>query len=275
MGVVAAAGLAVSAIGGIMSHNEARRGRKNSERAQSEANQIARENIALQKNQLKFQKEGVAYAKEQYEDWKAVFGDVYTNLGNYYKNLTADKFIAKALREQQIAHQEAETLIRRSMAQRGIGGSDFEAYTQNMADVSNANRRAWIRAYTPDTVAQQKLGFVQLGLQGGANLLNSVNAAYGNVNRAANVVSNAHTNATNARMQQAQIFEQQRSQASAAMHKHLGNISGNLMQIGGFNAGLREIDKRLDRMESAQSSSGQNYTPAPWETKETNYLTGR
>ena len=158
---------------GLTDHKSQRRAQNNAAAAARDANQLSRENIEFQ--------------REQYKDWKAVYGELQDNLGAYFNALGPEKITALGLQEQQLAHQESEEQIRRTMAQRGLSGSKFETYVQTMSDVDNANKRATIRATAEERSAQQRMSFLGLGLGQGTQMLGQINSAY-------NIGTNARSN---------------------------------------------------------------------------------
>lgn len=161
---------------GLTDHKGQRHAQGNAARAADNANELSRENIEFQ--------------REQYKDWKSVYGELQENLGEYFNSLGPEKVTALGLQEQQKAHQQFEEQIKRTMAQRGLGGSKFEAYVQASADIDNNNRRAQIRATANEKSAQQKMSFLGLGLGQGTQML-------GHINNATNTGVNAFSNKAN------------------------------------------------------------------------------
>lgn len=161
---------------------------------------VAREQAAAtSKQSLEFSKESIALAKEnidfqkqQYQDFQNVYGDLQTNLGNYYRNLTPDKLIALGLENQQKEYQAVDASIRRDFAQRGLDTSGIEAATTSDLAFKNASVRAAIRTNAPQTVAEEKLKFLGIGLGQGAALL-------GNIGTAASTAVGAGSNAAQTR----------------------------------------------------------------------------
>lgn len=150
---------------GITDHESQKRAQESAASAAKAANVLSRENIEFQ--------------REQYRDWQSVYGEVQENLGEYFNNLGPEKVASLGLQEQQRGHQKTQEQIRQTMAQRGLGGSKFETYTQTMADIENANRRATIRATAEERSAQQRMSFLGLGLNQGAQMLGNINTASG------------------------------------------------------------------------------------------------
>lgn len=172
------------------------------EKAAASASAAASANAnALAADQLEF-------AKDQYEDWKAIYGSVQDNLGQYYNSLGADKVATLGLQSQQQEYQAAVRQIKSSAAARGLDGSTYEQATIDNATLQNATIRAGIRATAEDTAAQAKLGFLGVGLGQGASYLGNVTSAFNTgVNAFANQSSNLlnrsnQLNATNSKMLQ-------------------------------------------------------------------------
>ena len=191
------------------------RARKNASAASDNANAMARENLAFQ--------------KEQYAKWQSVYGDIQENLGEYYKNLGPDRIISLGLQNSQLEHQQAEDNIRRTMAQRGLGDSKFEAYTLANADIQNAHTRAQIRNSGQELANQQKMQFLGLGLNQGQNML-------GNIGNAANMATNSLSQQSNMYNQQFQQFNGTNSQMLRSVFEQGMGIAGTA--AGGMSGGI-------------------------------------
>lgn len=123
--------------------------------------------------------ESIAFQKEQYADWKAVYGDIQQNLSDYYKSLTPERVTALGLQNVQKEYQMAVTDITATAAQRGIAGSGLETNALFNARLDNAKSRATVRTMAPSQVAQEKAGFLSIGLGQGTQMLSLINNAYG------------------------------------------------------------------------------------------------
>lgn len=123
--------------------------------------------------------ESIEFQKEQYADWKAIYGDVQENLGEYYKSLSSERLTSLGLQNQQKEYQAALKQIKATAAQRGITGSDMEFAATTSATLDNARARATIRTNAPAQVASEKAGFLSLGLNQGTQMLQTINSAYG------------------------------------------------------------------------------------------------
>lgn len=152
---VAVAGSAV--VGAAVSSNNASKARKSAANAA--------------KNDLEF-------AKAQYEDWLDAFGDIQTNLSDYYENLTPDFYETQMLQafeqEKQIALEQLEA----DFAQRGIELSGLDKEVREDIALNSAIERAKIRAEAPIRTAQAKQEFLQIGL--GQNPASNVQGALAN-----------------------------------------------------------------------------------------------
>lgn len=142
------------------------------EDAQRAANASSKEAVALARENLEFQ-------KEKYADWESVYGPIQENLGKYFSDLGSENVVALGLREQQIAHQRSSQQIKQNLARRGLGDSGFEAYVESSAELANEQKRAEIRATADQSVAQQQMGFLGLGLGQGTQMLGLANSASG------------------------------------------------------------------------------------------------
>lgn len=104
------------------------------------------------------------FSKAQYSDWLDAFGDIQTNLSNYYENLTPEFFETQALQafeqEKELAFQQLEA----DLAQRGIDTSGLAADLNKDLAIASATERAKIRAEAPIKTAQAKQEFLQIGL---------------------------------------------------------------------------------------------------------------
>lgn len=163
----------------------------------------------------------LAFSKEQYEDWKSVFGDVQDNLASYYKNLTPATIEAVGIQNINQQYSQANKQITQTLAQRGISGSGLEA--QAMVDLAQkqAQDTATLRTQAPQLAANEKMKFLALGLNQGANAVSSVNQAYG-------------TQATLA-ANQANLYTQQAAQASAGIGSSLSSGINSYMSINAMN----------------------------------------
>lgn len=143
---------------------------KGQEAAQKNASQAASQATATAQAQLSF-------SKEQYADWKAVYGDIQKNLGDYYENLSGDSMAAQQLSAQAREYADAYRQVNQQLAQRGISQSGIAA-AQDVAMASqSANTRAGIRAGAEDLARTKQAGFLQLGLNSQASLLGDIGSS--------------------------------------------------------------------------------------------------
>lgn len=136
------------------------------------------------------------FATQQYGDWKAVFGDLETNLSNYYKNLSPEMVTAQGLEQYNSERDTSLTTVRQTLAQRGLATSGIAAGVETSSALQSAADRAKIRADAPMKVAQQQSQFLALGLNQQGAATNSINNALSQQTSAAN--SQAATAASNA-----------------------------------------------------------------------------
>lgn len=140
------------------------------EDAQKNASQAASQATSTAQAQLSF-------SKEQYADWKAVYGDIQKNLGDYYENLSGDSMAAQQLSAQAREYADAYRKVNQQLAQRGISQSGIAA-AQDVAMASqSANTRAGIRAGAEDLARTKQAGFLQLGLNSQASLLSNIGSS--------------------------------------------------------------------------------------------------
>ncbi len=183
---------------GLTNHKGEKAAMKASSEANAYAMQLAQDNIDFQ--------------KEQYADWKAVYGDVQTNLGTYYKNLTPERLATMGLENQQLEYQRAVKTIKETSAQRGLSGSGLEKSTLDAATMDNATARAAIRTGAVDAANQQKANFLSIGMGTGQTMINAVGSAY-------NTGVNSRTN-------MAQAYLGRANQLSSSNMDAMGDLVG-------------------------------------------------
>lgn len=188
------------------------------EKAAKNANAANAQALALTKEQIAFQ-------KEQYADWKNVYGDLQKNLGEYYKNLTGEKITALGLQNQQAEYQRAVTALEEEATQRGISGSGMEFAVKSNLTFNNAEARARIRTESDQKVAEQKLGFLGVGLGQGTQMLGIIGNAY-------NTGINARTNTANNYMNQ---YTNLSSNNTGFVQGIAGTAAGYYLPAGGGN----------------------------------------
>lgn len=163
----------------------------------------------------------LAFSKEQYADWKNVFGDVQDNLAAYYKNLTPDAIEAAGIQNINQQYAQANKQITQSLAQRGISSSGLEG--QAMVDLAQkqAQDTANLKIQAPQLAANEKMKFLALGLNQGANAVSGVNQAYG-------------TQATLA-ANQATMYNQQAASSAAGVGSSLSSGINSYMSYNAMN----------------------------------------
>ena len=142
-------------------------------------------------------KEQIAFQRDQYNDWKSIYGPLQEDLGTYFKNLTGNKLAAQHIEAIQLESQKAQTNVDAALAQRGLSQSGLEAQALMQNQFNTANQKANIRANVDQLAAQQKMGFLGLGLGQGTQML-GINAQVSNngASNAASMSNNALNNAT-------------------------------------------------------------------------------
>lgn len=134
------------------------------EQARNDASAASAASTAMTKEQLEFQ-------KEQYEEWKAIYGPLQEDLGTYFKNLTGDSMAASQIEAIQAEYQKSQQQIDQQLAQRGIRGSGLEASLTSQNIFQTGIAKATARSQSDQMAAQQKMGFLGLGLGQGSNML--------------------------------------------------------------------------------------------------------
>ena len=183
----------------------------------------------------------LAFSKEQYEDWKAVFGDVQDNLAAYYKNLTPASIEASGVQALNTEYAAASKNLTQSLAQRGISSSGLEAQAMTDLAQKQAQDTANVRVQAPILAAQEKMKFLALGLNQGANAVSSVNSAY--------------QSQANLAAQQSTMYNAQAAQASAGVGSALGSGVNSYLS---YNA-MQNQNLLLQNALSSGSTSALNY----------------
>lgn len=104
------------------------------------------------------------FDKQRVEDWKDAYGGIQDNLSEYYNNLTPEYYEVQGLEAFQKEQQAAMENIKSTLAQRGIEDSGIALATEVSSAQSGAVQRATIRAQAPSLAAEEKRGFLQVGL---------------------------------------------------------------------------------------------------------------
>ena len=205
---------------------------KGQEAAQEQAAEQASQASNTANAQLAFVKEmsheQLAFSKEQYADWKAVYGDIQKNLGDYYENLSGDSMAAQQLSAQAREYADAYRQVNKQLVQRGISQSGIAA-AQDVAMASqSANTRAGIRAGAEDLARTKQAGFLQLGLNSQASLL-------GNIGSSSNSLISGTGSASNSLMQG---YHYQSGQQYSTYNSLLGSNQATMSSLtGGLSKG--------------------------------------
>lgn len=112
---------------------------------------------AASKAQLNFE-------KKKYEQFRETYGDIETNLSEYYSSLTPEFYEARGLETFQKEQQFALENVRSSLAQRGIEDSGVAIATEMGFAQEGAVQRSQIRANAPSLAAEEQRSFLQVGL---------------------------------------------------------------------------------------------------------------
>lgn len=110
------------------------------------------------------QAEQLAFERERYEDWQAVFGDVQTQLGEYYTMLDSETIEAIGLQAIEQDYAAGAERLQKTLAQRGITGSGIEAAGLTQLEMGAATGKAAVRASAEDEAMRKKQSFLGMGL---------------------------------------------------------------------------------------------------------------
>jgi len=163
----------------------------------------------------------LAFSQQQYDDWKSVFGDVQDNLASYYKNLTPDVLVASGVQNINKEYAQVSQQLTQSLAQRGISSSGLEGQALVDLATKQAQDTATLKTQAPQLVANEKMKFLSLGLNQGANAVAGMQNAYGTQ---ASLASN-----------QANMYNQQAAQASAGIGSSLSSGINSYMTMNAMN----------------------------------------
>ena len=155
---------------------------------------------AQAREDVEYQREQSARAEnfqlEQYDKWQSIYGSLQEDLGTYYKNLTGATLAAPKLQAIQEEAQKAQKQTDIALAQRGLTGGGLEAQALMQNQFGTAMQKANVRATADQAAAEQKLGFLGVGLGQGAQMLGNL-ANVGNTNSgiAGNIATTSLNNA--------------------------------------------------------------------------------
>ncbi len=193
--------------------------------AQQQA-QAAQQSLAVARENIDFQREQLEWQKAQYNDWKSVYGDLSSNLGEYYNQLSGETIAAQQLSATAQEFARAQEDVQRQLAQRGMSDSGTAAAATTALATQEAATRANIRATADQQAAQQKAGFLGIGLGQGTQMLGIQAQQAGTISQAATsgagIIQRAGQLQMGAGMQQAQTTYQ----VSQAMGQDIGRVAG-------------------------------------------------
>lgn len=179
-------------------------------------------------NALKMAEDNIAFQKEQYTDWKAVYGELQDNLGDYYNNLSSSKYATQAIQANQQEFAKTSKQLDTSLAQRGLSSSGAQAASMTAMSQQLAQANATARYTAQDTVKQQQLGFLGVGLGQGSSMLGNIGTAY----------NNGSSTSVQGGQLTAGAYQNQSSMIgglNASTVNLLGEVTGGAMKGGGFS----------------------------------------
>lgn len=173
MSVVAAAVVGSAALGAYTSSQSAKASSESANAATASADAAAQ-------LQYKISSEQLAFSKQQYDDWQSIYGPIQDNLSSYYKNLSSDSIASLGIQSIEKEYSRSSQLLEQTLAKRGITNSG--ATTQGVTQLESARMlgRAEVQANAPMVAAQQKQGFLSIGLGVQQNAVSGINTAYSN-----------------------------------------------------------------------------------------------
>ena len=195
---------------------------KASSAATSSADKATAAQIAASEASLQATREQLAFSQQQYDDWKSIYGDVQTNLKDYYNQLSPSKLETQGRQAISAEFANASKQLEAQFAQRGITSSGLQAAAMTNLASQKATNLAKNSLAAQDTVLNQKQAFLSLGM--------------GQYNNAVQGVTNAYTNQATVSGSQANMYG---SQAAAYTSQAL-NYQNQIGQAvsGGLNTYL-------------------------------------
>ena len=128
--------------------------------------------------------EALEWEKSMYREWQATYGGIEDNLADYFDKLNPELRAVQGLEAYEKEKDAQLKKLHENLAQRGLGTSGIMADVDTAFALDSAAERARIRAEAPMQVAQEKLGFLQIGLgqnpaaRVGTTLANRANNAH-------------------------------------------------------------------------------------------------
>lgn len=214
--------IGAAAIGAGSSALSAKSASKASKAATSSADAAAQLQYEASSEQL-------AFSKQQYEDWQNIFGPIQDNLSSYYKNLSSDTVASLGIQNIEKEYARSSQLLDQSLAKRGIANSG--ATTQGITQLESARMlgRAEVQANAPMVAAQQKQGFLSIGLGVQQQATAGINSAYGNQ---ISLLGQQATNATN----QATNYSNQAAAGYAGIGSSVGQGINTYMTYNAYQS---------------------------------------
>lgn len=194
--ILGAVGAGVSAISGITNAVQAGKAKKQQQQAMDKANQLAEQQMQFMQGQM--------------EQWNSVFGDTQALLADYYNNLSPEKRIAQGFESLESQYNQASKRVNQTLAQRGLAGSGADAQANTDLLMSLAKEKSKVEQNAEAQVAQERLGFFNMGQQQKNFLLSGMN--------------NAMTNAQNQNMNMAGVFGNQAQHSALSATSAFGSI---------------------------------------------------
>jgi len=108
--------------------------------------------------------DALKFEQQRYDDWKSVFGDIQTNLKDYYMSRTPTGITTQHLEAFEKEKSRALESIRQNFEARGIATSGLAAAAESDVEIQSMQERARIRAEAPAKAAEEKLAFLTAGL---------------------------------------------------------------------------------------------------------------
>lgn len=99
-----------------------------------------------------------------HDEWQATYGELATNLSDYYNSISAESYAAMGLENASAAFETSMKSINESLAQRGITNTAVAASIGAQAELGYAEQKAAIRSTSETLAMQEKLNFLSLGL---------------------------------------------------------------------------------------------------------------
>ena len=116
------------------------------------------------KDAAKANKASLGFEEKKYADWQEVYGDIQSNLSNYYNTLTPEAYAARGIQEFKKSNEAELEKINTTLAQRGLMNSGTAAAVTLASGLNAAEKKATIRSTADEVVAGEQSRFLQIGL---------------------------------------------------------------------------------------------------------------